>query len=149
MTSIHWSEHLQLHHPMLDHDHHELVRLVNALSDALEEYPDLTLFDTRADELIKHALAHFEREELEMLACGYEHLEQHQLSHRGLIIQVRVFRTAVGEGLLDPGRQMVSFLREWLTVHITEHDSRLAAFLAGRVGALRFAPAFESLSLQD
>lgn len=139
MTLIRWSEQLQLGHPLLDEDHREMVRLTNALSDALHGN-DRAAFEARADTLIKHTLAHFDREEQAMIEFGYEDLEQHRLSHRGLIIQIRVFRTAVAEDLLDPGRRMVSFLHDWLIMHILKQDRDLAAFLAGQAEASHLQP---------
>jgi hemerythrin len=95
--SICWTEELAVGHAKMDRDHRQLVALVNDLFNNA----DAALFDWRMDVLIKHTLAHFELEEDLMRAATYPYLAAHADKHRALIVQIRILRTSLAEGLVD------------------------------------------------
>lgn len=129
MPFIEWTEHLTTGHDEIDDDHREILDLVNIVHDTLGKILDLGLFEIHMDALVKRTLSHFEREERLMLSFDYPERDEHTLKHRGLILQVRVFRTAIAEGMLDPAPGALQFLRDWLISHVVGNDLPLASFL--------------------
>jgi hemerythrin-like metal-binding protein len=131
MPFLNWSDRLVVDHPQMDRDHQKLAELLNAVVETLAGGCDLESFDERMDALVKHTLSHFEHEQRLMQASDYPDEQKHLLDHRGLITQVRVFRTAIAEGLMAPGPETLFFLHDWLLAHIGSADRPLADFLRG------------------
>lgn len=120
--------------PDIDRDHLALIGIFNELEGAAKV--------NRADEVVADVLIrladyashHFMREEAVMVAIAYPQLDKHRRQHADLL---RGLSTLVYE--LETGQTRVTadtmhFLRNWLTIHIMEHDRALGASFKKRRG---------------
>jgi hemerythrin-like metal-binding protein len=128
MAFMEWHDDLAVGVPKLDQEHRQLIALVGDLFNTADSPRDVALFEWRMDLLIKHTLAHFTFEERD---ARDELPEQANTpaSASGLIVRIRVLRTAVAEDVLVWNEDMVRLIRDWLLVYIIEADRPVAAYL--------------------
>jgi hemerythrin-like metal-binding protein len=126
----------------IDDDHKMLVDLVNRLDDAIKADRGKYVLGSVLDALLDYTTYHFEREEALMQACGYPDLDAHGHTHRVLRTQVTHIRNrhrANPESIYD--REVLAFLKNWLTSHIMGRDKLYAPFMTSRRDAVEKAEA--------
>lgn len=133
MALLEWQKHFELGIPEVDHEHRELVSLINSVTEALRQQPTVEEVGAALGEI--HALisAHFALEEKNMQAWRYPGYEEHKRDHEVLLDDIRDTMDECDPELpLD--REMFSAkLNAWFANHFRTHDARLHGFLeAGR-----------------
>jgi len=79
--------------------------------------------------LIEYTQEHFTAEEAMMEATKYPRLAQHRAKHRELTHQVVEFTGRFDRGEIALSPEILTFLRDWLTVHIMQEDQRYGPWL--------------------
>lgn len=116
-------------HVVIDQQHAELYRLVNALARLAAEMGDTTQIADFIYGILRYATTHFEVEEALMADCAYPGLaRQHEL-HTAFAEEVR--RMADGYRLehRPSARELHVFMRRWIDEHVENEDLRMAEFV--------------------
>ena len=129
MNLLVWNPDWETGFQMIDDQHRELFRRVDALmsaihmDDAKETVPGLLSF------LAEYVVQHFQAEEAEMVASHYPGLDSHRQIHADMTAKVaamlRQFET-------DPTcitDEVLEFITEWLVLHINGVDRQMAHHL--------------------
>ena len=142
MPIIHWTPDFTVGVSSLDTDHKVLISLINQLDDAIRAgEPQATL--TRVLEaLLDYTDYHFAREEALMHACRYPDVEAHIRIHQTLRAQVQDIRDRYRRNPESMhSREVLAFLKNWLTAHIVGRDKLYTPFLQSAGDMLREAEA--------
>jgi hemerythrin-like metal-binding protein len=124
MAPIEWKPQFSVGDPAVDHEHRELVDLVNAAAAAiLDAAPDADV-DRSLGDLLRAISAHFAHEEKQMRGAGYDQFTAHKEDHERLIDALR--------DIMDSSRdrdsaatRLTGVLEAWFTDHFRTHDARL------------------------
>lgn len=125
MSPIAWRPEFSVGDPAVDHEHRELIDLVNTAAGAiLDHRPDADI-DRCLGDLHRAIAAHFAHEERQMRRAHYDQLAQHKADHERLLDSLReIMDSAAGTTAPTAGR-LTAVLEAWFTDHFRTHDSRL------------------------
>ncbi len=129
MAQFSWTEDLYTGNSLIDGDHRELIRLVNALFEAMESSLDSARMGLAMNALVAYAGEHFGREEAEMERIQYVASLAHQAEHTKLLHQLAELAQRLGAGGRLNIPAVSDFLSAWLRDHILTADIKLAAAL--------------------
>lgn len=132
MALIEWRENFRIGIASVDHEHRELIGLLNLLYEVLQ-------VDGEHDRVIEflgevHALisAHFALEERVMRERGYDQFAEHKAAHEDLLEEIREIMDSYESGAYEHAIETLSKrLEAWFTVHFKTHDARLHKMLPG------------------
>ena len=137
MANIHWTQDMSVGVDSLDNDHRLLLSLVNQLDDAVRAGRGEETVSSILDALLDYAQYHFAREEALLQACRYPDDDAHRHTHQVLRMQVTHIRDRY---LANPDtihdREVLAFLKNWLTSHIMGRDKLYAPFMASKADAV-------------
>lgn len=131
MPLIEWHDDFETGIASLDHEHREMIGLLNAMADAVQpEDPPEQVADFLGEVYAK-IQAHFALEERIMRERRYAGLPGHKADHERLLDELR----EIMEGHeADPGyayRDALSMrLKDWFMVHFHEHDAKLQGLMS-------------------
>ena len=128
---ITWCKDLETGVPLVDAQHRELIRRVNAYLDAAREgRADASLAGTFRF-LERYVATHFAAEEALMREHRYPGLDGHVAAHHALQARLAELgeHIAEGEPALLTLLRMNQLLSGWLTSHILHHDKRFTTWL--------------------
>jgi len=126
MALIKWMPDFEIGIPAIDHEHRELIELINRLharlsANATKEEVDEFLGEVHAD-----ISAHFALEEKAMRDMGYARYESHKADHERLLDEIRDIMDAFNaDAYFDYGGSLAEGLRVWFTEHFRTMDSHL------------------------
>ncbi len=134
MALIEWRDDFSIGVPEVDHEHRELIELINEAHAALAQTPSNTSAAGFLGEIHARIAAHFALEEKLMGEAGYDHLGRHKAAHEILLDDIREFMDACETGQ-PPGEPLdvAVFgvrLADWFGEHFRTEDARLH----GRLG---------------
>ena len=125
MKAIEWRPEFSTGMADIDHEHRELIGLVNDALAQLERHrarPEALY--AALHEISTQATAHFALEERKMSLGGYDQLVEHKQDHERLLDDI----LSLGDRLGDPeGFDLDSFagrLSDWFVGHFSTHDAR-------------------------
>lgn len=124
-----WKPSYELGIPEIDLDHRQLVGLVNDLYEAMKTGQGCEVMDQILDRLIDYADKHFSMEEGFMRASNYAGIIGHEMEHkkfRANILEMDMRRRA---GKLPPSIELLNYLRDWLSDHVTTVDKDMGKYL--------------------
>jgi len=124
-----WTDALATGSKFIDQDHHELVRLVNAVLEPIAEQrgnPALTL---ALGELLDYTREHFAREEAEMQRIAFADVAAHMAAHTQLLGQLDEVRQRLEAQGQVQEMDLYHFLTWWVKDHIRDVDMVFAAAL--------------------
>lgn len=114
MPYIEWDAQLETGVAGIDHEHRQLVQLLNEIHELIEAKADsIQIADTLAD-FHTLATAHFALEEKIMRDQKYPAFAQRRETHRRLLDEVRDIMDAYDAGSYHEGRSLPATLRQWL-----------------------------------
>ena len=125
MALLEWREQFSVGDPAVDHEHRELIDLVNRTARAIEEGGDASAIDNAFGDLLRAISSHFAHEERQMRDAAYDQLDDHKADHERLI---DALRDIMDDTPAEPGRradELVQVLGDWFTGHFSGHDARL------------------------
>ncbi|GHD56687.1 bacteriohemerythrin [Jeongeupia chitinilytica] len=132
---VEWHDGLSVGIQEIDEQHKVLVDLLNELYDAIREHHGREASVAILARLADYTRIHFTVEESLMRILGYPEYDEHKVHHESLIAQLQAFQQRVADGDAITF-ELLHFLRNWLTKHIQEGDTRYTEFFLSR-GAQR------------
>ncbi len=138
MALIEWREDFSIGVPEVDHEHRELIEMINAAHAELAETPSHDAAAEFLGDIHARIAAHFALEEKIMRRAGYDRLGSHKAAHEILLDDIRELMDtcetrqspgAVPGAVLDPA-VFGARLAEWFGEHFRTEDARLH----GRLG---------------
>ena len=124
MALLRWKDHYSVGIEGIDHEHKDLIELINRLHDQLSASEPLATSAFFGD-LIKAISAHFALEERFMRERGYDQLPQHKEDHERLLDEIFCLIDEFdGEEMADH-EDLAARLNAWLSRHFETHDARL------------------------
>lgn len=125
MAPIAWKPEFSVGDPAVDHEHRELVDLVNAAAGAiLDGRPDADV-DRCLGDLLRAISAHFAHEERQMTRAHYDQLAPHKGDHERLLDALRDIMDGAEAGKAPTAERLTAVLEAWFTDHFRTHDARL------------------------
>lgn len=124
MSLLEWREYYSVGIASVDHEHRELIHLINDLYDRINQNAGRDEVENFLGEV--HALisSHFALEEAEMREHGYSRFREHKADHERLLDEIRDIMDEVHERGFDP-RELGHRLAGWFGVHFQTHDALL------------------------
>lgn len=125
MTLLQWKPAYTLGIPSVDHEHRQLIGLINQAYDQLEGSADADAIERCLEDICTGIAAHFALEERHMREAGYVEYAAHKDQHEDLLDQIR---DLVDEFAADPesGRATLQQrLADWFGGHFATFDARL------------------------
>ncbi len=130
MALIEWKKDFETGVEDVDHEHQELVELINELHAKLETDADQ---DTVADflgEVFARISAHFALEETVMRKHAYDEYAAHKADHEALLDDIRDIMDAHAAGeYSDYATALSDAVRDWFVNHFKTKDARLHKML--------------------
>lgn len=123
---IAWNDSYRTGMDEVDHEHRELIDLINRLYEQLDDAEAPLSVPAFFGDLNRAITAHFALEERHMRERGYDQFREHKGDHERLLDEIRDLM----EGYeATPASARASFLRtaldDWFSIHFRTHDSRL------------------------
>jgi len=129
---LEWQANFELGIPEVDHEHQELIRLINRVHESLRQDPTTEEVSGMLGEIHSLISAHFALEEKNMQALAYPGYGEHKRDHETLLDDIRDRMDECDTRLpLDRGA-FSARLNAWFGDHFRTHDARLHTFLHAR-----------------
>ena len=130
MNLIEWRDEFRLGIPAVDHEHRELIELINALyASYTAGEAKLTTLDFLG-ELYARIAAHFALEEKIMQEQGYDQYQDHKADHEKLLDEICDFMDDFESGQEFPEGVFSKMMEVWFTAHFRDKDARLHRYLS-------------------
>lgn len=123
---IEWKDSYRTGMDEVDHEHRELIDLINRLHERLNDPEAPLTVPAFFGDLNQAITSHFALEERNMRDRGYDELARHKAEHERLLDEIRDIMDAY-EAM--PAADRTGFLGktldDWFSIHFRTHDSRL------------------------
>ena len=129
MALITWTNELSIGINSIDAQHKNLIKMINALNDALIDGTANDMIHEIFNELVKYTSVHFDYEEKLFEQYNYKESASHNAEHRALKEQVRDLQKKMEDGDFMISIEVMFFLKSWLTDHILKTDKAYSDFL--------------------
>lgn len=130
MALLDWRKEFSVGVASVDHEHQELIALINALHAALGKTDDPQAIPAFLGEVYAQIAAHFALEERIMRENRYDEYAEHKADHERLLDEIRDMMDGYElRGAFDD-ETLARRLRDWFGEHFRTKDSRLH----GRLG---------------
>ena len=124
MAPIEWKPQYSVGDPAVDHEHRELVELVNTAAAAILDGRPGAEVDRCLGDLMRAISAHFAHEEKQMRRAAYDEFGQHKADHERLLDALRDIMDGAQDSSSAADR-LTAVLEAWFTEHFRTHDARL------------------------
>ena len=125
MALIEWKDEFSVGVPEVDHEHRQLIELINKLHDAMSgENAAMTVTDFLG-EIHAHVAAHFALEEKIMRERRYDQYQDHKQDHERLLDEISDIMDAYEENAFYSDEEFAQSLEHWFTNHFKTRDARL------------------------
>lgn len=127
VKNVEWSDTFSTDIVSVDRQHQELLLLTQNLLEVLnDESTSVKKKQAVFQDLVVHALAHFDYEERVMRNIHYPGLARHRREHDDLRREIHTMTDMVlqGEGMKD-WKGLVSLVQVWVLRHIVSSDTRI------------------------
>jgi hemerythrin-like metal-binding protein len=124
VTLLDWRENFSIGIAEVDHEHRELIGLINSLHAALGDERGGERVEAFLGEIFADIAAHFALEERVMRERRYDGLAEHKADHERLLDQLRDMMDAQAEGAELDDAEFGDQLSEWFAGHFRTHDAR-------------------------
>jgi hemerythrin len=125
MGLLHWEKRYSVGIEAVDHEHRELVELINRLHEQAKAQGSKVAVLGFFGDLYKAISAHFALEERLMREKGYDQLRQHKGDHERLLDEIRDIMEDYEVNDIFEERQLAQRLDAWFSRHFESHDARL------------------------
>jgi len=133
MALIDWKPEFSVGIDDVDHEHQELIALINELYERLQR-PGVAKAEVAEalGEIHAGIAAHFALEEYIMLQAQYDRYTEHKADHDQLLDDiVEIIERYEADAYYKYEAVLSEHLRDWFTVHFRTHDARLHALFDG------------------
>lgn len=125
MAPINWKPEYSVGDPAIDHEHRELVDLVNTAAAALLDGGVRGDAERAFGDLLRAISAHFALEEEQMRRAGYDQIAAHKDDHERLLDALRDIMDTDDDAGNATAQRLTDALEIWFTDHFRTHDARL------------------------
>jgi hemerythrin len=125
MGLLHWEKRYSVGIEAVDHEHRELVDLINRLYEEARTKGSKVAVLGFFGDLFKSISAHFALEERVMRERGYDQLTQHKDDHERLLDEIRDIMEDYEVTDLFDENLLAQRLDAWFSRHFETHDARL------------------------
>ena len=125
MPLIEWKNHYSVGVQAVDHEHRELIELINQLHEDLLAGPRESAVTAFLGEIFRAISAHFALEERFMREHRYDQFAEHKLAHEQLLEEIRDIMDGYEADPEGSSKQLSNRLDAWFTLHFKTHDARL------------------------
>jgi hemerythrin len=125
MALLQWKSDYSLGIPSVDHEHRELIGMINTVYEHMAEGSDQIAIEACLEDIYAGIASHFALEERHMREARYEEFQAHKDEHEDLLDQLMEI---VDEFIDDPesGRTTLKkSLADWFGQHFATFDARL------------------------
>lgn len=134
MALIEWQETFKLGVPSVDHEHQELIALLNRLHAQVQSQAERGANKASVlrflGEVHAGIAAHFALEEQIMRERGYDQYPDHKADHERLLDEIRdIMDRYEADAYLDYEDELSRHLRDWFAEHFRTKDARLHGML--------------------
>lgn len=130
MTLLEWQANFAIGITEVDHEHRQLIALINELHAALGTERAGERVEAFLGEIFADISAHFALEERVMRERRYDALVDHKADHERLLDQLRDIMDAQAAGEALDDERLGAQLAEWFSGHFRTHDARFHRSLA-------------------
>jgi len=125
MSRLQWRDEFSVGIAEIDHEHRELIELINGLQKDLRARDDVDKILESLGEIYAQIAAHFALEERMMRKTRYPAYAEHKEDHETLMDDLRDIMDGVeDDGILDE-TQLTDDLDRWFSDHFRTHDAKL------------------------
>ncbi len=124
MPLVEWRAEFSVGVPEIDHEHQELIDLINAAHAKLGDMHARHLVADFLGEIYARISAHFALEEKLMRDQGYDEYEDHKADHERLLDEVRDIMDEYEERVGLDEKTFGARLGAWFTEHFKTKDAR-------------------------
>lgn len=124
MAPIEWKPQYSVGDAAVDHEHRELVDLVNTAAAAILDGRPGADVDRCLGDLMRAISAHFAHEEKQMHRAAYDGLVPHKADHERLLDALRDIMDGA-QNTPTAADRLTSVLEDWFSEHFRNHDARL------------------------
>ncbi len=110
----------------MDREHQKIVSIMNELFEANAKGEPKAMLMRLLNDLVTVTTTHFSDEERFMASFGYEGLESHKQIHKNLLNELTIHLGRYRAGGDRVPDEIFTFLRFWLSAHITGIDKQYA-----------------------
>lgn len=132
MALIEWADEYSVDVPEMDDQHRKLIGLINDLHDAMRSGKGKDSIDRILKELVDYSNIHFTAEEDLIKAHGYTGYQRQKESHAELTRKVLDFQSKFRDRQAVLTVELMSFLKDWLIVHIVGMDKQYGQFIKSK-----------------
>jgi hemerythrin-like metal-binding protein len=126
MSLIVWRKEFETGVADVDHEHQELVGLINALHDEIGKGGDRENLSAFLGEVFARIASHFALEESIMRKHRYDEYEAHKADHERLLDEIRDIMDRHDEGHFEDASQaLATTVHDWFVNHFKTKDARL------------------------
>ena len=122
MALIEWRKEFETGVADVDHEHQELIGLINDLHAQIEANASREEVQAFLGEVFAKISAHFALEETIMRKHGYDEYLEHKREHEALLDQLR---DIMDETEADYSKALSGVVRNWFVNHFKSKDARL------------------------
>lgn len=125
MSHLQWRDEFSVGIAEVDHEHRELIELINELQKDLKAGSDTKKIMQSLGEIYAQISSHFALEEKMMRNTRYPSYAEHKEDHETLLDDLRDIMDGVeDDGVLDD-TQLTDDLDRWFSDHFRTHDAKL------------------------
>ncbi|MDH3336666.1 MAG: hemerythrin family protein [Gammaproteobacteria bacterium] len=125
MSRLQWRDEFKVGITEVDHEHRELIGLINELHEAIQQSVDPDQILESLGEIYAQISAHFALEEKMMRKIRYPAYKAHKDDHETLLDDLRdIMDDVEDDGVLNE-TQLMSDLNRWFSDHFRTHDAKL------------------------
>jgi len=125
MALIEWKDEFNLGVPSIDHEHRELIDLINESFDHLVGSDSHTVIQHYLGDIYARIAAHFALEEKIMREKKYDQYEDHKQDHEQLLDDILDIMDEYDEKDIVDYQKLGDSLTHWFTNHFKTKDARL------------------------
>ena len=125
MALLQWKSDYSLGIPSVDHEHQELIGMINSVYEHMAEGSDQAAIEGCLEDIYAGIASHFALEERHMREAGYKEFQAHKDEHEDLLDQLMEI---VDDFIDDPDSGRISLeksLANWFGQHFATFDARL------------------------
>jgi hemerythrin-like metal-binding protein len=125
MALLQWSDRYRIGIEAVDHEHRELIDLINRLHAELATRHAKLAVPGFFGDLLQGISAHFALEEKFMRERNYDQLTAHKADHERLLDEIRDIMDEFEQSDTIDSAELAKRLDAWFSRHFESHDARL------------------------